>query len=135
MEESLTKEQFPQNGSENGALSKEIENHSQMSKNTGLSRETIFLEVEEEAGSWNEWRGSLWAPQACTPPPGGWRWQGLWPPGLAPRPALSPRNFQKFQKNQTKLSGPSKNFYFRGIFSGTLKQKTGKAKLILSFFF
>ena len=42
MEESLTKEYFPQNGSENGALSKEIENHSQMSKNTGLSCETIF---------------------------------------------------------------------------------------------
>ena len=31
-----------QNGSENDAFSKEIENHSQMSKNTGLSRETIF---------------------------------------------------------------------------------------------
>ena len=31
MEESLTKEQFPQNGSENDALSKEIKNRSKMS--------------------------------------------------------------------------------------------------------
>ena len=42
MEESLTKEQFPQNSSENGALSKDIENPSKKSKNTGLSYETIF---------------------------------------------------------------------------------------------
>ena len=42
MEESLTKEKFPQNSSENVALSKEIENPNKRSKNTGLSCETIF---------------------------------------------------------------------------------------------
>ena len=42
MEESHTKEQFPQNSLVNGALHKEIENRSKKSKNTGLSYETIF---------------------------------------------------------------------------------------------
>ena len=42
MEESHTKEQFPQNSLVNGALHKEIENRSKKSKNTGLSCETIF---------------------------------------------------------------------------------------------
>ena len=51
MEESLTKEKFPQNSSVNGALHKEIENRSKKSNNTGLSYETIFLEVGEAAGS------------------------------------------------------------------------------------
>jgi len=37
MEESHTKEQFPQNSLVNGALHKEIENRSKKSKNTGLS--------------------------------------------------------------------------------------------------
>ena len=43
MEESLTKEQLPQNSWENGALSKEIENPSKKSKNTGLSCRMNFF--------------------------------------------------------------------------------------------
>ena len=42
MEESHTKEQFPQNSLVNGALHKEIENPSKKSKNMGLRYETIF---------------------------------------------------------------------------------------------
>ena len=42
MEESLTKEKFPENSLVNGVLHKEIENSSKKSKNTGLSCETIF---------------------------------------------------------------------------------------------
>ena len=39
------------------------------------------------------------------------------PPGQL----LGPEIFKNSRKNHTKFSGPSKNFYFRGIFSGTLK--------------
>ena len=42
MEESHTKEQFPQNSLVNGALHKEIEKCSKKSKNTGLSCGMIF---------------------------------------------------------------------------------------------
>ena len=47
----------------NGALSKEIENGSKMSKNTGFSYGMIFLEEDEVDGCWNKWRGPTWDPQ------------------------------------------------------------------------
>jgi len=46
----------------NVALSKEIENDSKMSKNTGLSYGMIFLEKDEVCGSWNKWRGATMGP-------------------------------------------------------------------------
>ena len=46
----------------NGALSKEIENGSKMSKNSGLSWQVIFWE-EGVCGGWNKWRGPTWGPQ------------------------------------------------------------------------
>jgi hypothetical protein len=42
LEESHTEEQSPQSSFANGALHKEIENGSKMSKNTGRSYEMIF---------------------------------------------------------------------------------------------
>ena len=47
----------------NGALSKEIENGSKMSLDSGLSRLVIFLEEEGVCGSWNKWRGATVGPR------------------------------------------------------------------------
>ena len=44
----------PPNSFANGALIKEIENGSKMSKNTSLSNGMIFLEEDEVGGCWNK---------------------------------------------------------------------------------
>ena len=105
-------------------MSKEIENHSQMSKNTGLSCETFFLEVEEEAGSWNEWRGSLWAPQACPPPPGVVV-AGLVAHWSGPQASSQAQKFSKIpDKIILNFQDHRRTFIFEVFFSGALKQKT-----------
>ena len=98
MEESLTKEQFPQNSSENGALSKEIENDSQMSKNTGLSCETIFSGGGRRG--WElEWvEGVPVGPTSLVAATRGAAATGLVAHWGGPRPGLSPNIFQIFQK-------------------------------------
>ena len=53
---------IPQSSFVNGALSKQIKNGSQTSKNTGLSYRVIFLEEDEVCGCWNKWRGATWGP-------------------------------------------------------------------------
>ena len=62
--------------------------------------------------------------------------KGLWPIGAAPETSsLS----QYFSKNPEKIildfQDVRRTFIFGVLFHGTLKQKTGKTKLNLSFFF
>ena len=70
---------------------------------------------------------------ACGPYKPGWRGQAgarairacgplVWPPGQLSGPEI----FKNSRKNHTKFSGPSENFYFRGIFLRDAKTENRK---------
>ncbi len=57
---------------------------------------------------------------------GRWRWGAcgplVWPPDQLSGPVI----FKNSRKNHTKFSGPSENFYFRGIFLRDAKTENRK---------
>ena len=102
----------------NGALSKEIENGSKMSKNTSLSYGVIlFWRKKEWMGAGISGGGPRGAHKDKGRAPGGER--ALHPCGQLVRPpdvCSVPEILKYCIKNHTKISGHLENFYFWDIF-------------------
>ena len=95
----------------NGALSKEIENGSKMSKNTSLSYGVIFFWRKKEWMGVGISGGGTWGPQG--------QGRALHPCGQLVRPPgvfFAPEILKYCKNNHTKFSGHLENFYFRDIF-------------------
>ena len=101
----------------NGALSKEIENGSKMSKNSGLSWLVIFFGARRSVWLLEYVEGTHVGSMRQGRAQGGGR--ALDPRGLelAPPDVFSVPDILKYsRKNYIKFAGYLENFYFRGIF-------------------
>ena len=119
-----------------GALSKEIENSSKMSKNMGLSYGMIFfwrkmkwmgagISVGDPRGTHKA--GALPGGRACPPP--------LWSTGASPWCSSVLEILKYSIKNHTKFLGHLENFYFLVIFYCTDNSENRKIIVFLLYLF